>query len=225
MLSLTLLDFQAALPFSTHIEEANVRPFIDQAWLLDIVPVLDYAVLEAVLALDNITPKGYAEVTAIAEGDYVVRRERVYRALGVPITLPPTESASTSEWAYEPLHTLWTQYLKAYWLHAAFDRFAPQHGLNATKAGWTVPTDPKGTFTQPSAAARAALQASIDTTTEALRTRLLAFARAETLAYGKDATTGYDYGRAFANCHAAAPSSRPGRLRGINTTRPFRRRP
>jgi hypothetical protein len=218
-LTLTLADFRAQVPLSDKVEDSQVRPFIQFAYMLDLLPLLSYDVLDAVDALTVPKLDAYTAAGAYTAGQMVVRRERVYRALvdttGLTI---PAGSASTPEWAYEPLVTLWTQYLKSWWVQAAYVRFLPQHGLNVTKAGITVPVDRQnGTYDRPTAAQKSELTAGVDSTAEALRSRLTRFLHTESQDNKANGSTGYSY---FPDAACAAPARLHGtRLRGINTKR------
>ena len=196
-LALTLLDFQTQLPFSNKIEDRQLQPFVKTAFALDLVPLLGHATLEAVDALAPFTAIKYTAGLPIAAGSILSRRERLYRAATnavLPIAPPPavpTEAAAP--WTYLPLHTLWLHYLKPWFVQQAFARFLSQHGLDITKAGITVPIDRnQGTYDRPSAAQKAELQASIDVTAEALKSRLTRFMREENLLY-QSGGCGYDY--------------------------------
>jgi hypothetical protein len=208
MLSLTLADFVAALPFSNKIEERQIQPFVAESYMLDLVPLLGHEVLEKIslLSLTDVVTD-YAPAVAVLATRYYRQYERVYKADAAGLTTAPGETG----WDYQPLLTLWSQYLKLYWVRASFSRFLAQHGLDITKAGVTAPTDPQGTFTRPSSADKAALQAAHDTVTEALRSRLTAFLRSETQAGDK----GYNYGQGCG--HSVSSLRAP--LRGINARR------
>lgn len=230
LLTLTLNDFQTELPFSTQIEERQLRPFIHLAYELDLLPLLGYATLEALALLAPAPVLLYAaEAPApVLAGDYLSRRERVFRALvpapllPVPLLPVPPGSDVSGQWAYEPLRTLWGHYLKKWWLHQSFSRFVEQHGINITKAGLTVPTDrSQGTYDRPSASERANLQASVATTAEALRSRLTRFLRDEHLLYQQTlggCGYGYGYGEPLDDYVRYGPNSRAyaGHLGGLN---------
>ncbi len=219
LLALTLADFQQQLPFSNKIEESQIRPFIELAYKLDVLPLLGYKALEEIKALAPITVTPYAPDLTIALDGYYARHERIYKALAVdPISdvpvLPPV-LPDPGEWGYEPLHTLWQYYLKEWWVQQAFARFLPQHGLNITKAGVTVPVDRvQGTYDRPSAADRASLQNSVSITADALRSRLGAFLRSETLLQARFMGHGYAYYEESA-CSTPSTSRRGGRFRAI----------
>jgi hypothetical protein len=206
-LALTLADFTKALPFSNKIEDRQIQPFVAESYTLDLVPLLGYSVLEAVdqLTVPEVLPFVFG-VPRTANA-YYLRRERVYRsAADVPAPAP-----DEAELVYEPLLTLWTQYLKPYWIRASFTRFLPQHGQDFTKGGVTTPTDPGGTFRPVTSTEKATLLAAHETVTEALRSRLTAFRNSEsTLSAGH-------------SCGSATPSHRT-RIRGINSARHARPR-
>jgi hypothetical protein len=210
-LVLTLADFTKALPFSNKIEDRQIQPFVAECLLLDLVPLLGYELLELVNQLT------VPELTPFVSGDprvantYYLYRERVYCATA-DVAAPAQDDDSL---VYEPLLTLWTQYLKPYWIRKSFARFLPQHGQDFTKAGVTTPTDPQGTFRPISATDKANLQAAHDTAAEAFRSRLTAFMSTEKQAYNPDKGTGYNY--ALEACHA--PTSHRTRIRGINLAR------
>lgn len=216
ILTLTLADLRAQVPLSGKVEDEQVRPHIQFAYTLDLLPLLGYEVLDAVNALAVPVFAPYAPLGSYAVGQFTVRHERVYRALAdtTGLTLPG-ESAATAEWAYEPLLTLWTQYLKPFYVQAAYARFLPQHGRNITKAGITVPVDrANGTYDRPTSSERAELLASVDSTAEALRARLTRFLHAESQAYNANSAAGYNY---FPATSCTGPAQLHGtRLRGIN---------
>lgn len=211
LLNLTLADFKEQLPFSAAIEQTQLAPYVKSSYTLDVLPLLGYGPLEGIELLTPAPIAEYAAGGAVSSGDLVARRERVYRALAASPTQPPPAVG----WVYEPLYTLWAEYLKRYWIQASFGRFLAQTGFDFTKAGLTTPTDPNGTFRPVSSTDRATVQASIDTVTEALRSRLTAFLRAESVAYVRDPLTGYDYGQAQQTCCTSSTTHRT-RLRGIN---------
>jgi hypothetical protein len=222
-LALVKADFVAQLPFSTQIEEAQYRPFVQFAHTLDLLPLLGHVVLEAVDALPSAAVREYAEGIAIATGDFISRRERVYKALIDAPTLPPPvlplDATDTSaQWAYEPLRTLWHHYLKAWWVQQSFSRFLAQHGLNITKAGITVPIDrSQGTYDRANATEKANLGAAVDTTAEALRSRLLAFVHADHQRFAATPAEGYAYAYLYgtATSCGASPSHRRVRFRAV----------
>lgn len=206
-LALTLADFIKALPFSNKIEDRQIQPFVAESYTLDLVPLLGFERLEAIdqLTVPEVLP--FEIGGARTAGAYYLRRERVYRSTADVPAPAPTEA----DLVYEPLLTLWLQYLKPYWVRASFARFLPQHGQDFTKAGVTTPTDPQGTFRPISATDKASLQAAHDTVAEVLRSRLTAFLRTE-----PTWSTGH-------SCGSAAPSHRT-RIRGINSARHARPR-
>jgi hypothetical protein len=212
-LALTLADLRAQVPLSDKVEDVQVRPFIQFARTLDLIPLLGHETLEAVDALAAAELKPYV-AGAGAEEDLAVRHERVYRATADGLLTTPGGEG----WTYEPLLTLWTQYLKPWWVEASYARFLAQHGLNVTKAGITVPVDrANGTYDRPSAAQKAELMAGVASTAEAFRSRLTRFMHTESQAYHADSTTGYNY---FPQVACAAPARLHGtRLRGINSPR------
>jgi hypothetical protein len=193
-LALVLADFTTQLPFSNKIEDRQIQPFVALSRTLDLTPLLGSATLEAVDALatpGTVTP--YATDMSYLVDGLVSRRERIYRAVGAPTTAPPTDGKTTAEWADEPLLTLWLLYLKPWWVQQSFARFLSQHGLDITKAGVTQAIDrSQGSYDRPSTATRAELQASVDITAEALKSRLTRFLRAEHLLY-TSCGCGYNY--------------------------------
>lgn len=214
-LALTLADFQAQLAFSDKIEDAQVRPYIQFAYTLDLLPLFEYATIEAIDALPSAAIAPYVAGAPVADDSSVLYRERVYRATTAnPATLPGQDT----NWVYEPLRTLWTQYLKPWWVQTSYVRFAAEHGLNFTKAGITVPVDRnQGTYERPTAAQKAELMAGIESTAGAYYSRLTRFLHQESAAHRKDTTTGYAYYPAT-TC-PARPTAHSTRLRGINSPR------
>lgn len=181
---ITLADFVATHALSNQIAPSKVTPAILDSLRLDLGPVLSATLLERLQELKPFTTSTWPVVLAeVTPGSYVVRRDRVYKAL---VNQPtdeqdvPEDGVSTTEWQYEPLRTLWLLYVKPYWLQAAYCRFLPTHGFNIEKAGLTTPIDPQGTYQPISAAHRAALQAAADNTAAALLNRLLRHLRADT---------------------------------------------
>ena len=203
---ITTADFVELLPFSNKIEASQLAAFITQAHQFDLLPLLGHATLEAVdtLPATPLLPAPAAGAPATA-GGYYVRRERVYRALATTTQAVPVLSASNysvsitpatltnpapeGDWQYERVLTLWSQYLRAYWVQRAFSRFVATHGVNVTKAGLTVAVDAT-TYARPSGAQVATLQASIDNTAETLLSRLTRFLRYEGLLWFIDPQTG-----------------------------------
>jgi hypothetical protein len=206
-LVLALADFTKALPFSNKIEDRQIQPFVTESYTLDLVPLLGFELLERVdqLTVPEIEP--FVVGAARTVGTHYLRRERVYRSTADV----PAPAEAEAELVYEPLLTLWTQYLKPYWIRVSFTRFLPQHGQDFTKGGVTTPTDPQGTFRPISATDKATLLAAHETVTEALRSRLTAFLRTEP-------TWSTSHG-----CGSATPSHRT-RIRGINSARHARPR-
>lgn len=208
-MNLTTADFVELLPFSNKIEAAQLNAFITQAHQFDLLPLLGHATLEAVdiLTAPVVLPAPSAGALATA-GAYYVRRERVYRALiattqAVPVLSAANYSLSITpatlinpapegDWQYERVLTLWSQYLRAYWVQRAFSRFVATHGVNVTKAGLTVAVDAT-TYARPSGGQVATLQASIDNTAETLLSRLARFLRYEGLLWFIDPATGGGY--------------------------------
>lgn len=204
---ITTTDFVELLPFSNKIEAGQLAAFITQAHQFDLLPLLGHATLEAV---DTLTAPPLlaalltSAVPAVAGACYV-RRERVYRALTatvqpVPVLTTATYTVSIApatlvnppaegDWQYERVLTLWSQYLRPYWVQRAFSRFVASHGVNVTKAGLTVAVDAT-TYARPTAAQVATLQASIDNTAETLLSRLTRFLRYEGLLWFIDPQTG-----------------------------------
>lgn len=172
-------DFVELLPFSNKIEPWQLAAFITQARTFDLLPLLGYATLEALDALTapTLLPPPAAGVEAVL-GSYYLRQDRVYLALSA--TTDPV--GETTAWQYQLTATLWSQYVRPYWVQRAFARFVVTHGLNITKAGVTLPKDSaQNTYERPSAGQIATLQASIDNTAETLLSRLTAFLRTEKL--------------------------------------------
>lgn len=207
-MNITLADFVELLPFSNKIEASQLGAFITQARQFDLLPLMGHATLEALDALTApaILPAPSAGTLAEA-GAYYVRRERVYRALvdttqAIPVisstnytvSVAPallTNPAAEGDWQYERVLTLWSQYVRPYWVQRAFARFTPSHGVNITKAGLTVPVDrAQGTYDRPTGGQVATLQASIDNAAEALLSRLTRFLRYEGLLWVMDPATG-----------------------------------
>jgi hypothetical protein len=241
-MTITQADFVALLPFSNKIEAQQLDAFISQARQFDLLPLLGHETLEALDALTApalLSPP--ASGVAAASGSYYVRRNRVYRALSattdpVPvlratgaITSPGTAANPPAEgaWQYERVLTLWSQYVRPYWVQRAFARFIVTHGLNIAKAGITVPIDKAlGTYERPSAGQVATLQASIDNTAETLLSALTRFLRYEGLLWSIDPATGAGgysldgcthYGSEASGPHAHSTQRRHRRpIRGIN---------
>lgn len=238
---ITPADFVELLPFSNKIEAGQLNAFITQAHQFDLLPLLGHATLETLdaLAAPALLSAPAAGGLATA-GAYYVRRERVYRALlattqAVPVlsaanysvaiapavlTNPPAEG----DWQYERVLTLWSQYVRPYWVQRAFSRFVATHGVNVTKAGLTVAVDAT-TYARPSGGQVATLQASIDNTAETLLSRLTRFLRYEGLLWFIDpqAGGGYSldgcshYGNESEGLHFSANTRRHRQpIRGIN---------
>ena len=242
-MNLTTADFVELLPFSNKIEAAQLAAFITQAHQFDLLPLLGHATLEAVdtLAAPLLVPAPAVPALAPA-GSYYVRRERVYRALvdttqAVPVltsanytvSITPAVLANPApegDWQYERVLTLWSQYLRAYWVQRAFSRFVATHGVNVTKAGLTVAVDAT-TYARPSGGQVATLQASIDNTAETLLSRLTRYLRYEGLLWFIDPQTGGQgysldgcshYGNETPGLHFHAATRRHRRpIRGINS--------
>lgn len=177
-MSLALADFKALLPISSGVEAWQLSPHIEQARLLDVLPLVGADQLERCEGLPalGLVLSWPVDLPTVQANAYVVRQERVFQALqDAPESEPPVTAVSTSAWSYDPLATLWHLYLKPYWVQAAFSRFALFHGKNFTKSGVTMPTDPDGSYMPATSAARAELQASVDSTAAALRNRLTRF--------------------------------------------------
>jgi hypothetical protein len=209
---LTKADFVANLPFSTQIEDSQIRPFITNAYTLDLLPALGHETLEQLQLIPAFTYvpwAGPASLPSIQQGVLIDRRERLYKALlpattleppieegTIQLTFPPTPPVSqqNGQWLYKRLETLWAIYLKPYWLQAAYVRFLLQHGVNVTKAGLTVPIDrTNGTYDRPSSAQVAQLLADARITAEARLSRLTRFLKLNGLLYFYDPATGGGY--------------------------------
>ena len=246
-MTITTADFVELLPFSNKIEAAQLNAFITQAHQFDLLPLLGHATLEGIdtLPAQVVLPAPAAGATATA-GAYYVRRERVYRALVNTTTPVPVLSATNyslsvapavltnpapeGDWQYERVLTLWSQYLRAYWVQRAFSRFVATHGVNVTKAGLTVAVDAT-TYARPSGGQVATLQASIDNTADTLLSRLGRFLRYEGLlwfidpqtggqGYSLDGLTHYGGESAGLSFHGASRGHRAP-IRGINARRSF----
>lgn len=221
-LALVKADFVARLPFSTQIEEAQVHPFVLDAYTLDLLPLLGHEVLESVDGLAPATVREYAEGLTIVSGDLISRRERVYKALSNAPVLPPpvlpipSGTDYSGQWEYQPLRTLWNHYLKPWWVQQSFSRFLAQHGLNITKAGITVPLDrSQGTYDRASATEKANLGAAVDSTAEALRSRLTAFVHADHQRYQSNPMQGYAYAYLYGTCESSSTRRHARRVRGV----------
>ncbi|TGE08748.1 DUF6712 family protein [Hymenobacter fodinae] len=182
-----LSDFPALVAFSKSIEAGQIEPFMNDARLLDLLPLLGYGLLEQIDKLEEKPVKDWGQIVLedTLPGTYATRHERVYRAL-VPkpeqdVPESPTQ-ANPEEWVYEPLRTLWVHYLHPYWVQAGYSRFFNQHGINVVKAGITVPLDSeKNSYAPASPAQRAQVQAAIDSKAEALYSRLSVFLKSSGL--------------------------------------------
>ena len=214
-LTLTKTDFVAALPFSSQIEEAQVRPYVADARRLDLLPLLGHETLERLdrLALPALVLAfAPTALPTYAAGDVVSRWDRLYKCLqAAPPTAPPVldqlsytlpayagtypadpAPEADGNWQFLRLETLWLEYLKPYWLRAAYVRFLQNHGVSVTKAGLTVPVDrAQGTYDRPGAAQVASVlhEAQVNADTE--RARLTRFLRFSGLAYYYDGETGH----------------------------------
>ena len=240
---ITLADFVELLPFSSNIEARQLNAFITQAQQLDLLPLLGHETMEGLTALPAAVLLPVDTVPGqILAGDLFARRERVYRALvaatAAPIPVLSTDSYTVSlspghlrnppaegDWQYERALTLWSQYVRPYWVQRAFSRFLTTHGLNITKAGITVPIDrASGTYDRPNAGQVATLQAAVDTTAEALLSRLTRFLRYEGLLWFIDPQTGHG-AYSFDGCNAIPGdyTGLPGRVGTGTTTRRHRR--
>lgn len=229
ILDLTKADFVAALPFSTQIEDQQIRASITDSYVLDVLPELGHETLEKLQALPAFTVTPYLGVDSLPGvklNDLLVRRERVYQALvaaptaEVPVLATVVQLTQTpltpapdpsGQWLFRPLETLWSQYLKAYWLQAAYVRFLLNHGVNVTKAGLTVPADrEKGTYDRPSSAQVAQMLADARTTAEARLSRLTRFLSLNGLLYFYDPQTGGGgYGGLGADGYERVPGDPP----------------
>lgn len=208
---LTIADFVAALPFSDKIEDRQIRAAITDAKTFDLLPLLGHETLEklAVLPTFAVAPYGGpATLPGLTVGQYIARRDRVYQVLiAAPTHEPPVQPSIIvlmqpgypvapvpeldGQWLFCPLQTLWTEYLKSYWLRAAYVRFLLNHGVNITKAGLTVPIDRQaGTYDRPGAAQVAQLLADMRILAEASLSRLTRFLKYNGLLYFYDFETG-----------------------------------
>ena len=231
VLDLTTADFVAALPFSDKIEDHQIRAAITDAKTFDLLPLLGHETLEKLAALPAFTILPYAgpaSLPGLVAGQYVARRERVYQVLiSAPTNEPPVQSSTIvllqpgypvaplpelgGQWLFCPLPTLWSVYLKAYWLQAAYVRFLLNHGVNVTKAGLTVPIDRQaGTYDRPGAAQVAQLLADNRITAEARLSRLTRFLKFNGLLYFFDFETGAgSYGTTGRDGYERAPGDAP----------------
>ena len=210
-MNLSKTDFIANLPFSTQIEDAQIRPFIANAYILDLLPLLGHETLERLVSIGEPVYTDYVGPVALPGfvlGQIVRRRERLYQALvAAPTNEPPLLPTTVTlyvagypiapvpeaggQWLFLRLETLYTQYLKTYWMQAAYVRFLANHGVNVTKAGLTVPIDrAQGTYDRPSANQVASLLADARVTSEAWLSRLTRFLKYNGLLYFYDAETG-----------------------------------
>lgn len=236
---ITVTDFAELLPFSNKIEASQMAAFITQARQFDLLPLLGHETLETLdaLVMPALLAPPAAGVLAVLGARYV-RRERVYRALAATLTAVPVlapaaaypvgtpgaagNPAPEGAWQYERALTLWSQFVRPYWVQRAFSRFLTTHGLNISKAGITVPIDrQQGTYERPSAGQIATLQAAVDTPAEVLLARLTRFLRAEGLLWlpGLATGAGHYYGADNADashCGPAAATRHRRPIRGIN---------
>lgn len=216
-MNLTKADFVADLPFSPQIEEPQVRPFVSDAYTLDLLPLLGHETLERLQALPAFAATEYAgpaSLPGITAGQLIRRRERIYKAIvAAPTNEPPVQPTTIQltqpgypvepmpegdgQWLFMRLETLWSVYLRPYWLRAAYVRFLLTHGVNVTKAGLTVPIDrQQGTYDRPGSGQVASLLAEARTTAEGWLSRLTRFLKFNGLLYFYDPETGGgSYGR------------------------------
>lgn len=231
VLDLTTADFVAALPFSPQIEDRQLRAAINDARTFDLLPLLGHETLEKLAALPPFAVLPYAgpaSLPGLTAGQYIARRDRVYQVLiAAPTNEPPVQPsvivlmqpgypvAPTPElngqWLFAPLPTLWVEYLKSYWLQAAYVRFLLNHGVNITKAGLTVPIDrTAGTYDRPSTAQVAQLLADNRIIAEARLSRLTRFLKYNGLLYFFDFETGSgSYGSNGADGYERVPGDAP----------------
>ena len=218
VLDLVTADFVAALPFSAQIEDHQIRAAITAARTFELLPLLGHETLEKLAALPafvSVPYAGPASLPALTVGQYVTRRERVYQVLiAAPTNEPPVQPSTIvlmqpgypvapvpelgGQWLFCPLPTLWSVYLKPYWIQAAYVRFLLNHGVNITRAGLTVPIDRQaGTYDRPGAGQVAQLLADNRIISEALLSRLTRFLKFNGLLYFFDFETGAgNYGSA-----------------------------
>ena len=243
VLDLTTADFVAALPFSDKIEDRQIRAAITDAKTFDLLPLLGHETLEKLAALPAfvVTPyAGPASLPALTVGQYIARRDRVYQVLiAAPTHEPPVPPSVImlmqpgyppapvpeldGQWLFCPLQTLWVEYLKAYWLQAAYVRFLLNHGVNVTKAGLTVPIDrAAGTYDRPGAAQVAQLLADSRINAEARLSRLTRFLKYNGLLYFYDFETGagsYGSRDGYERAPGDAPLTAEERARHTRNTR------
>lgn len=213
--TLTTADFVAALAFSNKIEDAQLRPYIEDAAQLDLLPLLGHETLERLARLVLPTAQPYAgpsSLPLLLAGTVVSRWDRLYRTLtDAPTTEPPVldkfayvlpsytgtypadpAPEADGNWQFLRLETLWLEYLKPYWLRAAYVRFLQNHGVNVTKAGLTVPIDrAQGTYDRPSGAQVASVLHEAQGNADTRRARLTRFLRFAGLSYYYDGETGH----------------------------------
>ena len=228
---LTTADFTAALPFSSQIEDHQIRAAITDAKTFDLLPLLGHETLEKLAALPAFVVTSYAgpaTLPTFVVGQYVVRRERVYQVLiASPSHEPPIQPSTIvlmqpgypvapvpeldGQYLYCPLQTLWSIYLKAYWLQASYVRFLLNHGVNITRAGLTVPIDrAAGTYDRPGAAQVAQLLADSRIIAEARLSRLTRFLKYNGLLYFYDFETGSgSYGGTGRDGYERVPGDAP----------------
>lgn len=175
------------------------------------LPGINPAALPAALPV-NLLATTPATGAAYALGDVVSRWGRLYRALvPAPSTAPPVldklaytlpayvgtypadpTPEADGNWQFLRLETLWVEYLKPYWLRAAYVRFLQNHGVNVTKSGLTVPIDrAQGTYDRPSGGQVASVLHEAQTNAETERARLTRFLRFSGMAYYYDGETGH----------------------------------
>ena len=231
LFDLTTADFVAALPFSSQIEDRQIRASITDAKTFDLLPLLGHETMEKLAALPAFVALPYAgpaSLPALTVGQYIARRDRVYQVLiAAPTHEPPVQSSVIvlmqpgypvaqlpeldGQWLFCPLQTLWTEYLKAYWLQAAYVRFLLNHGVNVTKAGLTVPIDRQaGTYDRPGAGQVAQLLADNRIIAEAHLSRLTRFLKYNGLLYFYDFETGSgSYGSNGGDGYERGPGDAP----------------
>lgn len=121
----------------------NVDTYILDAHTYDLPTLLSGKLIREVSAL-AITYAAWSTETAYTTGIYAEENGFIWKALTDHSGSIPTPT--NTNWEVDINATLRYLHLKDFLCWSAARRFRLEHGANYTEAGFTVPTDPQGTY-------------------------------------------------------------------------------
>lgn len=143
---------------SDNLKATEIDPFIQDAQIFDVIPVLPDDMFEDIEAALPVPQIGWDKNKSYVADDIVFHLDKFWKSAGSNTDSEPI--TGNTDWDLHELLNFWLNYVKPFYAYNTLSRFLVEHGRNITQFGITQQTG--DTFQNLSDKGRAEMKAQMD---------------------------------------------------------------